>query len=145
MSTTQDTVTTQAPAKNAITLGYFGNGRFSHAMSELYADTVRLLNFTDEQAHATARRFGVDAGQLDNGDVKVKLGKSVNKDGLRAMTGAISKVKVNTTWALDIATVCIQLDEARKNGLIVNDCTMNETTMDAVSRATLRLQEEMSK
>lgn len=142
MSNTTSTV--QAPAtqstKTQVILGSFGDGRYSPAMSELYRDSQRLLGFTKEQAHVTSVRLGVDAGQLGASKVTLSYGKSTDKDGRRTLKEITKGVKMNTSWALDIASVCAQLDDARKSGLIVKQCTMNTETMDSVDKAVTRIE-----
>lgn len=137
MSTTQDTVTTPTPAK--VIIGNFGNGRFSPAMGELFKDAQRLLSFSAEQAHVTAVRLGVDAGQLSAGKVEIKYGKSISKDGKRTLKEVTQGIKVTNSWALSIGSVCAQLDDARKSGLEVVECTMNDAIMEFVSDAVAKL------
>lgn len=136
---TQETVTETIAAKQQDTIGHFGHGTYSPAMKEVFQDTQRLLGFNCKEAHVTATRFGVDAGQLNKGSIKVSLGKSLNKERMRTLKGTIASVRVNTTWALDIATICVQLDEARKNGLEIVECTINDQLRqflnDAVSKS----------
>lgn len=133
-STVQDSPVT-VKAKTLITLGSFGDGRYSPAMKELYGDAKRLLGFTEVQAHVTAVRLGVDAGQLGAGKVELSYGKSVNGDGKRTLREITKGMKVTNSWALSIGSVCAQLDEARKSGLIVKQCTMDDDIMDFVNDA----------
>lgn len=112
-----------------IELGNFGNGRFSPAMKELYDDSQRLLSFTKEQAHAVARQIGVDAGNLLKGSVTLKYGSSVSKTGTMTLKEVTESLKMNATPAMNVGSVCSQLDKARKVGLVVKECTMDKTIM----------------
>lgn len=136
-TTTQKSVT---PGQS-IPIDYsdFGHGRFSPAMKELYQDAIRLLGFTEKQAHVTAKQFGVDCGQLTKGQVTVKFGESVSKDGKRTLKEITEGIKVSNTWAMSIGTVCAQLDKTRKNGLVVNDVTMTPAIMSQVDEHASRL------
>ena len=122
-----------------IQIGQFGNGRYSPAMAELYHDSQRLLGFTPEQAHVTACRLGIDAGQLNSSKVTLSYGKSTDKEGRRTLKEITKGVKLVNTWAMSVGAVCSQLDDARKNGLIVNDCTMADPIMEAINAAVERL------
>ena len=131
MSTATNTPATESKSSEVskITLGDFGNGRFSQAMSELFHDSQRLLSFTEEQAHVTARQLGVDAGPLLKQSVSLKYGKSVSKDGKMSLKEVTESGKLNATWSMHVGSVCAQLDAARKVGLVINDCTMSPNIM----------------
>jgi hypothetical protein len=126
--------------KHKVVLGDFGKGRFSPAMDEVYKDTQRLLGFDETFAHATAAQVGRDAGQLNNQAVKLSFGKSLSKDGKIGLKEVASTVKVGCTWALSIASICAQLDQTRKMGLIVNDVTVVDTILSQVEDAAARLE-----
>lgn len=121
--------TTNTESKTAIKLGDFGNGRFSPAMKELYDDSQRLLSFTKEQAHVVARQIGVDAGNLLKGTVTLKYGSSVSKTGTMTLKEVTESLKMNATPAMNVGSVCSQLDKARKVGLVVENCTMSPSIM----------------
>lgn len=131
MSTTQGTETTNNTTN--IVLGDFGSGRFSPAMKELYKDCQRLLGFSEREAHVTARQLGVDAGQLSKGQVSLKYGKSVNKEGFMTLKEVTESIKIQASPAMNIASVCSQLDGARKIGLVVTECTMSPVIMEWVA------------
>lgn len=143
METTQAKPQTQ-DKQQQIVLGAFGNGRYSPAMHELFNDSQRLLGFTPEQAHVTATRLGIDAGQLLNSKVTLAFGRTTNKDGHRTLKEITKAVRVPNSWAMSIGTICAQLDETRKQGLVVNDCTVAPELMKFVNEATERLQAKKS-
>lgn len=122
-------ITTTAKVENKIVLGEFGNGRFSPAMLELFKDSQRLLSFTELQAHVVARQIGVDAGNLLKGQVTLKYGSSVSKTGTMTLKEVTESLKMNATPAMNVGSVCSQLDKARKVGLVVNDCSMDKNIM----------------
>jgi hypothetical protein len=129
-------------AKRKVKLGEFGNGRYSPAMSELYHDSQRLLGFDNKQAHVTASRLGIDAGQLGASKVKLSYGKSVDKSGKMTLKELTQGVKILSSWAMNVASVCSQLDGARKTGLVINDCTMDKGIMAFVNEAADRIEAE---
>lgn len=136
--------------KHKVVLGAFGNGRYSPAMEEVYKDTIRLLGFSEAQAHVVAAQVGRDAGQLNNQKVKsVSIGKSVSKDGKIGLKEVVDSMKVTCTWALSIASICSQLDATRKMGLVVNDVTVVDRLLLEVDAAAERIEaiskEEMEK
>lgn len=126
--------------KHKVILGAFGDGRYSPAMSELYRDSQRLLGLSKEQAHAVAVRLGIDAGQLGAGKVGISFGKSVSKDGKRTLKEIVKSMKIIDSWAMSIGAICAQLDDTRKQGLVVVECTINKTLMDAVNVAASRIE-----
>ena len=134
-STVNATETTTPSSKHKVILGAFGDGRYSPAMKELYQDSQRLLGFTPIQAHVTAVRLGVDAGQLGKGTVELSYGKSISKDGRRTLKEITKGMKIVNSWALSIGSVCAQLDDARKSGLEIVSCTMDKDIMSFVSDA----------
>lgn len=141
MNTTTENQSIKAPK---IVLGEFGNGRFSPAMGELYDDSQRLLSFTKEQAHVVARQIGVDAGNLLKGQVTIKYGASVSKTGQMTLKEVTDTVKMNATPAMNVGSVCSQLDKARKVGLKVNDCTMSENIMQWINEKAAELEKAIA-
>lgn len=131
---------TQTETKRKVLLGIFGNGRYSPAMLELYRDSQRLLKFTKEQAHVTAARLGIDAGQLQSEQVTLKYGRTANKDGLRTLKEVTKGMKLHNSWAMSIGSICSQLDETRKQGLVVVECTIEKSLLDAVDNAASKIQ-----
>ena len=117
-----------------ITVGEFGNGRYSNVMAELYRDSQRLLGFSEQQAHVTATRLGIDIGRLASGSADVSFGKSVNKDGYRTVKEVCS-LKLPNSWAMSIAVICNGLDSLRKQGLDAIENSVNEQLMDYVNNA----------
>lgn len=140
METIEQAQSTETVKKTQVKLGDFGNGRFSPAMEELYKDSQRLLGFSQYQAHVTALRIGVDAGQLMNSPVKLAYGKSLSKDGKRTLKEVVKGVKCTNSWAMSIGAICSQLDEARANGLEVVECTVNDHLLSFVNEAASKIE-----
>lgn len=140
MNTAPTQTQNTADKKTLVTIGDFGNGRYSPAMGELYRDSQRLLGFNELQAHVTAARLGIDAGQLSAGKVTISFGKSVSKDGKRTLKEVTKGMKLSNSWAMSIGAVCSQLDDARKQGLEVVECTMAKEIMAFVNDSANRIE-----
>jgi hypothetical protein len=138
---TMETTTVESRIKQTVDLGNFGNGRYSPVMSELYQDTQRLLGFSKEQAHVTSARLGIDLGRLTSGQVRpedIRLGAKTNKDGMRTVREVCS-LKMPNSWALSIAVICNGLDNLRKQGLEVVECSVKDTLLEFVNDAAVKL------
>lgn len=142
METTKVSPATETVApiqKHKVNLGSFGNGRYSQAMSELFKDCQRLFEFTPQQAHVTAERLGVDAGQLLAASAKLKYG-SLSKDGMRSLKEVTKAVKVKESWAMTVGYLCAEIDDLRKQGLIVKDIEIDPLIMESVDIAASRVE-----
>lgn len=137
----QNTVIPATDSLTKVVLGNFGNGRYSPAMGELYKDSQRLLGFSEEQAHVTAVRLGVDVGQaFRESKVNIGYGKTLSKDGKRNLKEIVKAVKLTNSWAMSIGAICSQLDDIRKQGLVVNDCTVTKEILSFVDDAAARIE-----
>lgn len=123
-----------------VTLGAFGDGKYSPAMKEVYKDSQRLLGFSKIQAHVTARQLGVDAGQLNAGKVKIAYGKSINKDGFRTLREITQAMKIRNTWAMSIGYILSELDVLRKQGLECVENSLNKDMLQFVTDAASRVE-----
>lgn len=132
--------TPEADTRKEIILGDFGNGRYSPVMEELFSDVQRLLGFSPEQAHATALRIGIDAGQLQSLKVeKLKFGAKVSKDGRRTLKEVTQAGKFLNSWAMSIGAICSQLDETRKQGLVLVEATVSEHLLEFVNKSAAKI------
>lgn len=137
----QTTIENTTAKTHKVVLGNFGNGRYTPVMEELYADTQRLLGFSKEQAHVTAVRIGVDAGQLQSLKVEgLKYGKTISKDGRRTLKEVVKAGKLVNSWAMSIGHICSSIDELRKQGLEVVELTIHNDLLNFVNEAVKRIE-----
>lgn len=143
MNTTTETPnkSTETPTtKRQVILGAFGDGRYSPVMKSLYDSTQRLFGFSKEQAHVTAQRFGNDAGQLQSLRIdSIKMGHKVSKDGQRTMKEIVKAGKFLNSWAMTIATIVEIVDDARSQGLVTVELTINDQLFASVSEAATKI------
>lgn len=135
-----DNATSVSTKTTKVVFGNFGNGRYSPAMEEVYKDTIRLLSFSESQAHATAAQVGRDAGQIDNQKVKLGYGKIGGKDNKIGLKAVSDSVKVNCTWALSIARICVDLEALKKIGATCDNVTLTENIQSQCDDAAWKLQ-----
>jgi hypothetical protein len=114
-------VSEQASAKTptvtpATMFGEFGNGRYSTIARELYRDSQRVLNLSDEQADKLSRSYMADIGRANMEAKSVKVGK-LNKDGYVNLSESAKAKYVKLTDSMRIAKIVVTLDEARKLGV----------------------------
>lgn len=109
------TITTSEVSAKFNPVVEFGQGRYSAAMSELYADSGRLLSLSHGQAVKLAKSFGADLGR-QQAVSKIGFGKAT-KDGKITLKESATMKGVTVTFAISLAKACVLLQEARNYGV----------------------------
>jgi hypothetical protein len=136
---------TEVVSTPAITIGNFGNARYSAVMAELFRDAQRLLDLSDNQAHAIAARLGIDLGRLNAGQIApdgIKISAKTDKEGWRTVS-EVCKMKMPNSWAMSVAVICNGLDKLRGQGLVIGGKdakgSITKELLEAVNIATGKL------
>ncbi len=93
----------------------FGDGKYSKAMKELFQDSQRLLQLSDNHAEKLARAFGAELGRY-NLHSKITFGKYSSKGNSITLKESATLKGLVVTYPIALAKLCITLQEATQFG-----------------------------